>query len=109
MAGWQLQKRHRNSDTHRQSLQKEKLAQDFLDLTFALERGEQLRGLLRHEQAVRVYMHPGDLSAYRRDVENLLARFRAEAGTHSGVCQALSQGGRAHQSDRQARRQTPPA
>ncbi|WP_112321472.1 DUF2927 domain-containing protein [Oceanibium sediminis] len=56
------------------------LAEDFLDLTFALERGEPLRGLLRHEAPVRVYIRPGGLRAYSRDVENLLSRFRAEAG-----------------------------
>ncbi|MEM7616631.1 MAG: DUF2927 domain-containing protein, partial [Pseudomonadota bacterium] len=56
------------------------LARDFLDLTFALERGEPLRGLLRHEGPVRVYLRPGPLVAYRRDLENLLARFRNEAG-----------------------------
>lgn len=56
------------------------LAEDFLDLTFALERGEQLRGLLRHEGSVQVYIHPGPLRGYARDVENLLARFRTEGG-----------------------------
>ncbi|MEM9639962.1 MAG: DUF2927 domain-containing protein [Pseudomonadota bacterium] len=56
------------------------LARDFIDLTFALERGEPLRGLLRHEGPVRVYLRPGPLTAYRRDLENLLQRFRVEAG-----------------------------
>ncbi|MEM8788842.1 MAG: DUF2927 domain-containing protein [Pseudomonadota bacterium] len=56
------------------------LARDFLDLTFALERGERLRGLLRHEGPVRVYIRSQALRPYAQDVENLLARFRAEAG-----------------------------
>ncbi len=55
------------------------LSRDFIDLTFALERGEPLRGLLRHEGPIRVHLRPGPLQAYARDVENLLARFRAEA------------------------------
>ncbi|NNU80267.1 DUF2927 domain-containing protein [Halovulum dunhuangense] len=56
------------------------LAEDFLDLTFALERGERLRGLLRYEGPVRVYMRPGGLSAYADDLDNLLDRLRKEAG-----------------------------
>lgn len=56
------------------------LAEDFLDLTFALERGDRLPGLLRHEGPIRVHLRPGPLQAYAGDLENLLARFRAEAG-----------------------------
>ncbi len=55
------------------------LAQDFLDLTFELESGEPLRGLLRHEGPVRVFVRAPGLGPYRRDLENLLARLRAEA------------------------------
>ncbi|MBD3626113.1 MAG: DUF2927 domain-containing protein [Rhodobacteraceae bacterium] len=55
------------------------LAADFLDLTFALERGETLRGLLRHEGPIRVYLRSAELAPYANDIENLLARFRSEA------------------------------
>jgi len=67
------------------------LAQDFLDLTFALERGETLTGLLRHEAPVRVFVHPGGLQAYRQDIENLLARMRAEAGLDIALTDDQSQ------------------
>ncbi|MEO0914368.1 MAG: DUF2927 domain-containing protein, partial [Pseudomonadota bacterium] len=56
------------------------LAEDFLDLTFALESGQQLPGLLRYEGPVRVSMPSPTLAPYRRDLENLLARLRNEAG-----------------------------
>ncbi|WP_161861754.1 DUF2927 domain-containing protein [Algicella marina] len=56
------------------------LAEDFLDLTFALESGQQLPGLLRYEGPVRVSMPSPRLAAYRPDLENLLARLRSEAG-----------------------------
>jgi Protein of unknown function (DUF2927) len=55
------------------------LAQDFLDLTFALESGEELDHLLRYEAPVRVHMGPA-LDAYRPDLSALLARLRREAG-----------------------------
>ncbi|MSU89779.1 DUF2927 domain-containing protein [Rhodobacteraceae bacterium 2CG4] len=55
------------------------LAADFLDLTFALERGETLRGLLRHEGPIRVYLRSPELAPYAGDIENLLRRFRDEA------------------------------
>ncbi|MBP7243136.1 DUF2927 domain-containing protein [Amaricoccus sp.] len=54
------------------------LAQDFLDLTFALESGEKLDRLLRYEAPVRVSIT--GLDAYRPDLEALLARLRDEAG-----------------------------
>lgn len=56
------------------------LAEDFLDLTFRLESGETLDHLLRYETPVRVYLASPALAPYRRDVEALLARLRAEAG-----------------------------
>ncbi len=56
------------------------LTQDFLDLTYALESGQQLPGLLRYEGPVRVSMPSPALAPYRRDLENLLARLRNEAG-----------------------------
>ncbi|MFO1209956.1 MAG: DUF2927 domain-containing protein [Amaricoccus sp.] len=56
------------------------LAQDFLDLTFALESGEQLDHLVRYEQPVRIYMGSPELATYRPDLLALLARIRAEAG-----------------------------
>lgn len=56
------------------------MAADFLDLTFALESGGALPGLLRYETPVRVYLTPGPLSDYRADLQNVLARLRSEAG-----------------------------
>jgi hypothetical protein len=56
------------------------LAEDFADLTFGLENGEQLDGLLRYETPVRVHMRSPQLAPYRRDLRDLLARLRDEAG-----------------------------
>ncbi len=56
------------------------LAQDFLDLTFALESGEQLTSILRYEEPVRIYLRSPELAAYRVDLTALLARIRSEAG-----------------------------
>ncbi|WP_111430778.1 DUF2927 domain-containing protein [Rhodobacteraceae bacterium DSL-40] len=56
------------------------LAEDFLDLTFALESGETLKGMLRYERPVRVYMQSPALQGYRHDLDALLARLRTEAG-----------------------------
>lgn len=55
------------------------LAQDFLDLTLALESGDKLPHLLRYEGPIRVHLAPG-LGRYREDVEALLVRLRTEAG-----------------------------
>ncbi|MEO1550955.1 MAG: DUF2927 domain-containing protein [Pseudomonadota bacterium] len=55
------------------------LSQDFLNLTFALESGEPLPRLLRHEGPIKVYMRPEGLSRYGRDLDNLLMRLRKEA------------------------------
>lgn len=55
------------------------LAEDFLDLTFALESGDKLPHLLRYEGPIRVHLAPG-LGRYREDVETLLMRLRTEAG-----------------------------
>ncbi|MBP7000539.1 DUF2927 domain-containing protein [Amaricoccus sp.] len=54
------------------------LAQDFLDLTFALESGEKLDRLLRYEAPVRVSVT--GLDPYIPDLQALLARLRDEAG-----------------------------
>ena len=56
------------------------LAQDFIDLTFALENGTELKALLRHERPVRVYLASSGLDPYRRDVDRLMRRLRDEAG-----------------------------
>ncbi len=56
------------------------LAEDFLDLTLALESGQKLDGILRYEAPIRVYMHPQGLGPYRDDLDALLARLRREAG-----------------------------
>lgn len=56
------------------------LAEDFLDLTFTLESGEPVRGLLRYETPVRVHLVPGDLDGFRADLDALLVRLRREAG-----------------------------
>ena len=56
------------------------LAEDFIDLTFELESGEKLDRLLRYERPVRVYLRSPALAAYRPDLEQLMARLRAEAG-----------------------------
>jgi hypothetical protein len=56
------------------------LAEDFLDLTFELESGEKINGLLRYEAPIRVYLAGPDLAGYRGDLDALLARLRDEAG-----------------------------
>lgn len=56
------------------------LAEDFLDLTFALEGGDEIDRLLRYESPVRVHLSSPQLAPYQRDVEALLARLRSEAG-----------------------------
>ncbi len=56
------------------------LATDFIDLTFALENGEQLTSLRRYEAPVRVYVRSASLAPYRRDLEAVLNRIRVEGG-----------------------------
>jgi hypothetical protein len=56
------------------------LAQDFLDLTFALESGERLDRLLRYEAPVRVRVASPELAPYQPDIDELLHRLRREAG-----------------------------
>ncbi|WP_181164499.1 DUF2927 domain-containing protein [Amaricoccus solimangrovi] len=56
------------------------LAEDFLDLTFALENGETLPALLRYERPVRIYMGSPELAEYAPDLAQLLLRIRREAG-----------------------------
>lgn len=55
------------------------LTQDFIDLTFNLESGEELDGLLRYETPVKVYLASASLAPYRRDLTALLDRLRREA------------------------------
>jgi hypothetical protein len=54
------------------------LAEDFLELTFELESGEKIDGLLRYEAPIRVHLDPA-LDHYRRDLDALLDRLRDEA------------------------------
>ena len=56
------------------------LAEEFLDLTFRLEGGARIGGLLRHEGPVGVYVRSPELAPYRQDLADLLARLRREAG-----------------------------
>lgn len=56
------------------------LAQDFLDLTFALENGETLPSLLKYDGPVRVVLRSQGLSQYQPEVSALLRRIRREAG-----------------------------
>jgi hypothetical protein len=56
------------------------VAADFLDLTFALESGEELDHLLRYEKPIRVHVRSAGLAPYRQDLAALIARLRAEAG-----------------------------
>ncbi len=56
------------------------LAEDFLDLTFALESGQTLPGLLRHEGPIRVAMRTPGLRGYDHDLDSVLTRMRREAG-----------------------------
>ncbi len=61
------------------------IVQDFLDLAFSLESGGQVFGLLRYEGPVRVYLAPGRLDPYRRDLADVVTRLRAEAGIDISV------------------------
>ena len=56
------------------------LAEDFIDLTFALESGQPLTRLLRYEGAIRVAMPSPLLAPYQRDLQDLLRRLQREAG-----------------------------
>ncbi len=56
------------------------LAEDFLDLTFALESGQPLPHLLRYEKPVKIVMRSAELAPYQRDLQYLLSRLRTEAG-----------------------------
>lgn len=61
------------------------LAEDFLDLTFALENGEPLPVLLRYETPVRVVMEGEALASFAPDLAALLTRIRREAGIDIAV------------------------
>lgn len=67
------------------------LAEDFLDLTFALESGEELDGLLRYEAPIRVHVTSPELEPYRGDLEELLARLRDEAGIDIALTEDAAQ------------------
>ena len=58
------------------------LAEDFIDLTFALESGQPLTRLLRYEGPVRIAMPSPQLAPYQRDLKNLLNRLQREAGVN---------------------------
>ncbi len=55
------------------------LAEDFLDLTFALENGETLPALLKYNGKIRVVLRSEGLSAYQPELDALLSRLRREA------------------------------
>lgn len=55
------------------------IAQDFLDLTFALETGKTLDRLLKFEGEVGVMLHGNLAKAYRPELTNLITRLRSEA------------------------------
>ncbi len=55
------------------------LADDFLDLTFALENGDKLPALLKYNGRIRVVLRSPGLSTYQPELTALLARLRNEA------------------------------
>ncbi len=55
------------------------IAEDFLDLTFALETGKTLDQLLKFEGKVDVMLHDGLSRNFRPELTNLLSRLRREA------------------------------
>jgi len=55
------------------------LANDFLDLTFALENGEKLPSLLKYKGKIHVALRSAGLSNYQPEVSNLIRRLRREA------------------------------
>ena len=56
------------------------LAQDFLDLTFALENGDTLQRLLKYSGPVRVALRSPGLQTYQPEISTLIQRVRSEAG-----------------------------
>ena len=56
------------------------LANDFLDLTFALENGDRLPALLKYNGKIRVVLRSAGLSAYQPELTNLISRLNREAG-----------------------------
>lgn len=56
------------------------IAQDFLDLTFALEGGDILPRLLKYDGPIRVALRSPGLSTYQPELDHLLNRLRREAG-----------------------------
>jgi len=56
------------------------LADDFLDLTFALENGDKLPSLLKYNGKIRVVLRSAGLSNYQPELTSLLKRLRREAG-----------------------------
>lgn len=55
------------------------IAQDFLDLTFALETGKTLDTLLKFEGNIGVMLHGNLAASYRPEMANLITRLRREA------------------------------
>lgn len=56
------------------------IARDFIDLSFAMENGRKLRGLTRFEGPISVRLTGAATTDMHRDLQQLLARLRAEAG-----------------------------
>jgi len=56
------------------------LANDFLDLTFALENGDRLPALLKYNGKIRVVLRSAGLSTYQPELTNLIRRLQREAG-----------------------------
>lgn len=56
------------------------LAEDFMDLMFALEGGQQVPVLLKYRGPVRVALRSPGLSGYASEIGGLIARLRHEAG-----------------------------
>ncbi len=56
------------------------MAQDFLDLAFALESGRDLRQFTRFDTPIRVKVTGRNTATLRSDLKQLLGRLRAEAG-----------------------------
>lgn len=60
------------------------IAEDFLDLTFALEGGDILPRLLKFEGPVRLVLRSPGLATYQPEIDALLNRLRREAGIDIG-------------------------
>ncbi|MFQ5623876.1 MAG: DUF2927 domain-containing protein, partial [Paracoccaceae bacterium] len=56
------------------------IADDFMELVFRLETGEQLAGLLKYEHPVTIALASPELSSFQPELTALLTRLRTEAG-----------------------------